>query len=112
MRRPDRRRISRQNLGAPQRDQRGPLVRVAPELRAILATHVSLQLIYRRGLRSPDDVERHRLVGVAAEASDLNISKSRINRTPRHLIACGSLANSLILRSAITALSCICRNTE
>ena len=42
------------------------------------ATHVPLQLVDRRYLRPPDDVERHRLVRVAAEAANLKISVPRI----------------------------------
>jgi hypothetical protein len=49
------------------------LVGVAPNLRAVLATHVSLQFVDRGRLRPADDVQRHGLMGVAPEAADLKI---------------------------------------
>jgi hypothetical protein len=56
------------------------LVRIAPHLRAVLAPHVSLQLVDRGRLRAPHDVERHRLVRVAAKAFDFEIAVARIER--------------------------------
>jgi hypothetical protein len=53
---------------------------VAPHLRAVLAAHVALQLMNRRALRSPHDVERDGLVRVAAEASDFETAVARIDR--------------------------------
>ena len=55
-----------------------PLVRVAPNSRAILALHVSLQLMDRRALPPAHDVERHRLMRIAAEAADLKIAVASI----------------------------------
>jgi hypothetical protein len=64
-------RIARQNLGGAQRDQMAPLVRKTAHLRTIAAAHIALQLVDRRRLWTPDDVERDRLVRVAAEATNL-----------------------------------------
>jgi hypothetical protein len=47
------------------------LERIALEPRAILAAHVAFELMDWRGLRPADGIERHRLVGIATEASDL-----------------------------------------
>jgi hypothetical protein len=59
-----------------------PLVRIAAHLRAILASHIALQLMDRRRLRAPHDIERHRLVGVAAEATDLQIDVPALRASP------------------------------
>ena len=48
-------------------------LRIAPHLRAVLAAHVAFQFVDGRGLRPPNDIERDRLVGVAAEAADFKI---------------------------------------
>jgi hypothetical protein len=77
---PMRRRIARRNLGRPQRDQMAPLVRIAAYLRAILAPHVALQLVNRRRLRPPHDVERDGLVRVAAKALHLEIRVPGVER--------------------------------
>jgi hypothetical protein len=47
---------------------------------APLVRIVSLQLMDRRRLRAPHDIERHRLVGVAAEATDFEIEVARVER--------------------------------
>jgi hypothetical protein len=57
-----------------------PLVRIAPRLRAILAPHIALQLMYRRRLRSPHDVEGDGLVRVAAKAFHFEIAKPGVDR--------------------------------
>src|SRR5271166_2357289 len=75
---PVRRRIARRNLGTPKRHQVAALVRIAANLRAVLAPHVALQLVDRRCLRSPHDVEGNGLVRVAAKATDLKIEVARI----------------------------------
>jgi hypothetical protein len=54
------------------------LIGIAADLRAILAAHVTFQFVDRRCLRSANNVERHRLVGVAAEAADLKIEISSV----------------------------------
>jgi hypothetical protein len=51
-----------------------PLERIAPHLRAILAPHISLQLVNWRRLEPADDVQRNGLIGVAAETMDLKIA--------------------------------------
>ena len=56
------------------------LVRVAPNLRAILASHVEFQFMDRRRLRPPHDVEGDSLVGIATEASDFEKSVTSIER--------------------------------
>jgi hypothetical protein len=55
-----------------------PLERIAPNLRAVLAPHVPLQFVDGRRLRPAHDVQRHRLVSVAAEAADLKVKVSRV----------------------------------
>jgi hypothetical protein len=55
-----------------------PLERIAPNLRAVLAPHVPLQFVDGRHLRPAHDIQRHRLVRVAAEAADLEIEVSGI----------------------------------
>jgi len=50
------------------------LVRIATNLRAVLASHVPFQLMDRRCLRSPHDVEGNGLVGVAAQAFHFEIA--------------------------------------
>ena len=67
---PIRRRIACRNLGPPERDQMAALVGIAPHQRAVLAPHVPLQLVDRRRLGPPHDVEGDALMGVAAEAAD------------------------------------------
>jgi hypothetical protein len=52
--------------------------RVAPSLRAILATHIALQFVDGSRLRPADDAQRHRLMRVAAEAADLEIEISSV----------------------------------
>jgi hypothetical protein len=54
------------DLCGPQRDRMALLVGIAAHLRAVLAAHVALQLMDRRALRSPPDVQRDGLIGVAA----------------------------------------------
>jgi hypothetical protein len=56
------------------------LVRVATDLRAILAAQVAFQFVDRRRLRPANDIQRHRLVGIAAEAADLEIKISGVER--------------------------------
>jgi len=56
------------------------LVRIAANLRAVLAAHVALQLVDRCRLRSAHDVEGNGLVRVAAEAADFEIAVSGIER--------------------------------
>jgi hypothetical protein len=56
------------------------LVGIATDLRAILAPHVALQLMDRRHLRSPHDVEGNGLMRVAAKAADFKVAIARIER--------------------------------
>jgi hypothetical protein len=51
---------------------------IAANLRAILAAHIPLQLVYGSRLRPADDVQSPRLMGVAAEAADLEVEISGI----------------------------------
>jgi hypothetical protein len=62
-------------LVRPQRDEVAALVGIAALLRAQLATHVAFELMDRRGLSTPDDVERDCLMGAAAEALDLEVTQ-------------------------------------
>jgi hypothetical protein len=55
-----------------------PLVRIAPNLRAVLAAHVTFQFVDGRRLRPAHDVQCHCLVRVAAEAADLKVEISGV----------------------------------
>jgi hypothetical protein len=66
------------NFGRSERHKLAALVRVPPDLRAILVAHVPLQFVDGRCLRSADDVQRHRLMGIAAEAPDLKVEISSV----------------------------------
>jgi hypothetical protein len=55
-----------------------PLVGVAANLRAILAAHVPLQFVDRRRLWPADNIQRYRLVGVAAKAANLKVKISGV----------------------------------
>src|SRR4030088_504822 len=52
----------------PQRCQMASLVRIAPNLRTILATHVAFQFVDGRRLRSTNDIQSNRLVRITAKA--------------------------------------------
>jgi len=56
------------------------LVGIAPNLRAVPASHVALKLVDGRGLGPSHDVERDGLVRVAAEAADFEIEVTGIER--------------------------------
>lgn len=53
-------------------------VRMAAELRAVLAPHVAFQFVDRRSLRPPDGVEGNRLMRAAAEAFDFEVQEAGI----------------------------------
>ena len=53
------------------------LVGIPPNLRTVPAAHVAFQLMDRRGLWSPHDVERDGLVRVAAEAAQEQTFRDR-----------------------------------
>jgi hypothetical protein len=65
--------------------------RIAADLRAILASHVALELVDRRRLRPADDIEGNRLMGVAAEALDLEIAIASIQRITKSWRGLGRL---------------------
>lgn len=71
-------RIARRDLGSPQRNEMISLIRITPQLRAILAPHVALQLVNRRRLWPAHDVESDGLIGVATETSDFEVMVTRI----------------------------------
>ena len=50
------------------------LVRVTPDLRAILAAHVALHFMDGSRLRPPHDIQSYGLMGIAAQAFDFEIS--------------------------------------
>lgn len=56
------------------------LVGIAAHLRAVSAPRMALELMDRRCLWPPHDVERDRLMRVAAEASDFEIRISCVQR--------------------------------
>ena len=64
----------------PQRYQMAAFVRSSLKLRTVLAPHVALQLMDRRRLRSPNDSQSYRLVGVAPEAFHLQINITCVER--------------------------------
>jgi hypothetical protein len=68
------------------------LVWVATNLRAILASHVALQLMDRCHLRPANNVQRHRLMGVAAEAFYFQIEITSVERVAQRW---GGLGRSL-----------------
>src|SRR6476660_5759368 len=55
------------------------LVRIATDLRAVLAAHVAFEFKDRRCLRSAHDVERHGLMRVAAKAYHFLIAKPDVD---------------------------------
>ncbi len=59
------------------------LVRIAANVRAVFAPHVSLQLMDRRRLRPPHDVERDGLMRIAAEAFHFEIEVTRVEPQQR-----------------------------
>jgi hypothetical protein len=54
------------------------LVRVAPDLGAVLAPHVAFQFVDRRRLRPPYDIQRDRLMCVTAKAFDFKIEVTSV----------------------------------
>src|SRR6516162_8535372 len=54
------------------------LERIAAHLRAVLASHVSLQLVNGRGLWPPHDFQSDGLMRIAAEAADFAIDVTSI----------------------------------
>jgi hypothetical protein len=56
------------------------LIGITAHLRAVLAAHVTLQLMDRRCLRAAHNVEGNRLMGIAAEAADFKIQVACIER--------------------------------
>lgn len=54
------------------------LIWIAPHLRAVLAPQVALQLMDRRHLGSPHDIESDGLIGFAAEALHFQIHVARV----------------------------------
>jgi hypothetical protein len=61
-----------------QRDQTAALVRITPNLRAVLAAHVALQLMDRRCLRSAHDVDGNSLIRVAAKAFHFEVAVTSV----------------------------------
>jgi len=57
-----------------------PFERPPVSLRALVAAHVTLELVNRGRLRLPDDVERDRLMRVAAETLHLEVTVSCVQR--------------------------------
>ena len=66
------------NFGRSESHKMASLVRVSSNLRAILAAHVTFQFVDWRRLRPAHDIQRHRLVRVAAEAADLKVEISGV----------------------------------
>jgi hypothetical protein len=79
---PGRRRMQRGYFLLPQGDQVAALVGIAPNLRAILAAHIALELEDRRFLGPADRVQRDGLVGVSAVATNLEVAVARVEGVP------------------------------
>jgi len=77
---PGRRRVARRDLCRSKRYEVAAFVRIALQPRAVAAPHVALELVNRHRLGAPDDVERDRLVGIAANATNLEINVPCIER--------------------------------
>ena len=56
------------------------LIGITAHLRAVLAAHITLRLMDRRRLRAAHNVEGNGLMGIAAEAADLKIEVTRVER--------------------------------
>jgi hypothetical protein len=81
--RPPRRwRIEGRNLRWPQRHKMAALVWIASNLRAVLTPHVTFQFVDGCGFRPADDIQRHRLMRIAAKAVDLKIEISGVQASP------------------------------
>ena len=63
-----------------QRDQMAALVRPPLKSRTILASQAAFQFMDRRCLGTPNNVQRHGLMGVAAKAFDFEIAEPGIDR--------------------------------
>jgi hypothetical protein len=93
---PHRRRIAGRDLSGAKRDRVAALVRKAANGRAILAAHIALKLVDRRGLRPADDVERDGLMDLAAEAPDLEKTIAGVERITERRNGCaGPLSSSM-----------------
>ena len=79
------------------------LVWIAPELGAVLAAHVSLQLVDRRRLRPPDVIQRDGLMRIAAETLHFEIEVTGVERIAegrrRSAILRASVARSAAART-------------
>ena len=67
-------RVVSRNLGGPQRYKVAALERVALKLRALPAAHVALEFVDGRALGTAHGVERNGLMGVTAQALDLQMA--------------------------------------
>jgi len=56
------------------------LVVIAADGRAVLAAQVPLQFVDRRRLRPADGIEGNCLMGIAAEAADLQVKVAGVDR--------------------------------
>ena len=101
---PRRGRVARGDLGRAQRDQMAPLVGISPDFGALAAAHVAFQFMDPRRLRSPHDVERHRLMRVAAEAFHFEIAKPGV-ATQSTGCALGEDIRRMIERKAVTLVA-------
>jgi hypothetical protein len=77
---PCRRRVAGRNFVRSQRYELAALVGIATDLRTIPATHVSFQFVNRRCFGPPHDIQRHRLMRVAAKAFDFEIKITGVER--------------------------------
>jgi hypothetical protein len=74
---PDRWRVIGRNLRWSQRHKRASLIRIASELRTVLAPHVAFKLMRR--LRTSNDIKRYGLIGVAPKTSNLKVKIAGID---------------------------------
>ena len=64
------------------------LVQIAANFRAIFAAHVAFQLMDRRRLRPPHDIERDRLMRIEAEALHFEIEVTGVERIAERRDGC------------------------
>ena len=90
-----------------------PLVRVAPNLRAIPTTHVALKLVDRCCLGSADHIKRHGLVRVATDAPHFEIEVPRVQRVAQlaeHALVPGVAGKPIGLLAGLCGA--LCRRTN
>ena len=65
-----------------------PLERIAADLRAVLAAHVTFELVDRRRLRPAHNVQSDRLMRIASETANFKVATSRVERVAQGRDGC------------------------